>query len=150
MDLQLFRWREPAWLVKGFKSFEELPGAIEAAAELLQVLESECSLCDRTGIDTKLWSQSITCPPQLKERDSAFKGVPHTPRCKQVNPKYLQLWLDPLQELITGFAVWVEVFKSTAEGGRKGGMYLLLLLSWAHRITACGECQPAPVEQLIL
>lgn len=54
MDVQLFRWKELAWLVKGFKAFEELPGAAEAAAELLQVLESECSLCDRIGIDTKL------------------------------------------------------------------------------------------------
>lgn len=65
MDLQLFRWREPAWL-KGFKAFEELPGADEAAAGLLSVLESECSLCDRTGRDTKPRRQSIT--PAERER----------------------------------------------------------------------------------
>lgn len=63
-----------------------------------------------------------------------------------MNPKYLQSLLNPIQELITGFAEWLEVFKSTAEGGRKGGMYLLLLLSWAHWVTAYGECLPGPRE----
>lgn len=111
------------------------------------MLESECSLCDRTRIDTKPQSQSTPYPPQLKGRHSAFKSLPHTLRCKQVNPKYLQSLLDPIQELITGFAVWLEVFKSMAEGGRKGGMYLLLLLSWARWKKACRACQPAPREQ---
>lgn len=79
----------------------------------------------------------LHCPAQLKGTDSAFKGLPHTLKCKQVNPKYLQSLLDPTQELITGFAVWSEVFKSAAEGGRKGGMDLLLLLSWALWKKAC-------------
>lgn len=70
--------------------------------------------------------------PQLRGRDFAFKGLPHTLRCKQVNPKYLQSLLHPVQELVTDFAVWLEAFESRAEGGRKGGMYLLLLLPWAH------------------
>lgn len=85
-------------------------------------------MCDRPGIDTKLWSQSTTCPPQLKGRDSAFKGLPHTLRCKQVNPKYLQSLLEPIQEIITGFAVWLEVFKSIRREERKNVLAALAFL----------------------